>query len=235
MWSWLFLCSFGLFGAITPSHFHFLPWRLMVHSERKCFCKQQDQCACLADLIETQEKWGKVVKSVGVNVLKNVEPHDCVFLPSSWSRDRRECCISHGKEDWVLVRREFCQLSTGCQVLDILQLYFHKIHTFLVLRPSYEAGRRTTRPCQLHVTAWRDSLVSKSTENSPQRWTCWLSEGVFVATELREALSSLLLSSASTCPYPRLQSDHWRMPASCYSHFSGPHVGSMKTVTDQRL
>lgn len=23
MWSWLFLCSFGLFGAITPSHFHF--------------------------------------------------------------------------------------------------------------------------------------------------------------------------------------------------------------------
>ena len=234
MWSWLFLCSFGLFGTITPSHFHFLPRLLMVHSERKCFCKQQDQCVCLADLIETQEKWGKGREACRCQRFKK--------RWASWLRDPSELMkrvpprVPHFWRQGGLSSGEKRVLPVVdlAWVLDIVQLYFHKIYTFLVLRPSYEAGRRM-HPCQLHMAAWRDSLVSKSTENSPQRWTCWLLQGVFVATELRKAPSSLLLSSASSCPYPHLQSDHWRMPASCYSHLSGPHVGSMKTVTDQRL
>lgn len=118
-------------------------------------------------------------------------------------------------------------------MLDILHLCLHKIYT-LILPSSFAAGRRM-RPCQLHMTAGKDALVSKSAENSPQRGTCWLLEAAFAATGLRRALFSLLLPSPSSCPYPRLQSDHWRMPASCYSHFLGPHVGSLKTVTDQRL
>lgn len=56
MWSWLFPCLSGLFGAITPSHFHFLPLLLADHSERKCFFWRQDQFACLTDSIETLKR-----------------------------------------------------------------------------------------------------------------------------------------------------------------------------------
>ena len=55
-------------------------------------------------------------------------------------------------------------------MLDILHLCLHKIYT-LILPSSFAAGRRM-RPCQLHMTAGKDALVSKSAENSPQRGTC---------------------------------------------------------------
>lgn len=32
---------------------------LTLHSKAKCFCRQQDQFVCLADPIETPEKWGE--------------------------------------------------------------------------------------------------------------------------------------------------------------------------------
>lgn len=55
-------------------------------------------------------------------------------------------------------------------VLDILHLCLHKIYT-LTLPSSFAAGRRM-HSCQLHMSAGRDALVSKSPESSPQRGTC---------------------------------------------------------------
>lgn len=234
MWSWLFLCSFGLFWCHNSKS---LPFSSLTFDgpQWKEMLLQAAGSVCMLGWLD----WDSGEVGEGCEVCRCQCFKKC---SASWLRDPSEL-MKRGPPRVLHFSRQG-GLSSGekrvlpvvdlAWVLDILHLYFHKIYTFLVLRPSYEAGRRT-HLCQLHVTAWRDSLVSKSTENSPQRWTCWLLEGVFVATELRKALSSLLLSSTSTCPYPRLQSDHWRMPASCYSHFSGPHVGSMKTVTDQRL
>lgn len=152
MWSWLFLCSFGLFGAITPSHFHFLPLLLTVHSERKWFCRQQDQFVCSADSIETREKsrkglWEKSRKGLwGLEVSTILKK---LIWVMAWSLRARQMgtqksCISH----WgvcVPVRREHCESRAshghgpGCLIGYSSAL---RVVCFLLLPLSYLAGQR---------------------------------------------------------------------------------------------
>lgn len=143
----------------------------MVHSERKCLWRQQDRRVCSADLTAALEKWGKGCEVCRCQWFKKLEAHDCVILPSSWKqippRAAFPTAMEVGEWEWAGGgEKRDLPIVDLAYMLDILHLCLHKIYT-LILPSNFAAGRRM-HPCQLHMTAEKDALVSKSTDLAPR-------------------------------------------------------------------
>lgn len=190
--------------------------------------RQQDQFVCLTDPIETSE-WGEgcevcrcqhflkliwmIARSLSAQIVGTVE--NCISYWRAWREGEKR----------------------GLQVIDLGLGVWCPAARLLYVPPAaseLHAPQQRTHPCSLHTTALRGASVSERTGRNPEMNMLTM-DGIFVATGFVVALSLPLLCSPSSCPCPLLQWNHWRTDASCCSHFSRPHVDSMKTVTDQRL